>query len=498
MTSLGSKEILMVVESVSNERNLPEEKIFEAIESALAAVAERASHDTISVRVSIDRATGDAQSYRYWTVVADDEYVDEEKEIMLSEAQKEDAGLGLGDVVESPIEEAPTFHRIGAAQAKQIIIQKVREAERDKTADLFEKRIGEMITGIVKKKNREQIVLDLGDNAEALLTREEMIPRENFNLNDRVRVYVYDVCRDKKGPQIMVSRAHPHLLKALFAIEVPEVGEEVIEIRGCARDPGSRAKIAVKTNDGRIDPVGACVGMRGSRVQAVSSELNGERIDIVLWDDNPAQLIINAMSPAEVASIVVDEDKKSMDIAVAEDQLSQAIGRGGQNIRLASALSGWKLNVMTEEEGAARASMEVSQLRNIFMSTLDIEEDIATLLVKAGLSKIEDIAYVELTQLAQMAGMDVEIAEELQARAKDALLTLELEGKAKPTAQLPAKDLMQLAGMTQDIALALASHGIITREDLAEQSIADLHEIDAMDESQAAELIMQARQHWFQ
>lgn len=497
MAGLGDKEILMVVDAVSHERNLPADKIFQAVESALAAVAERASGDVHAIRVAIDRETGASQAFRFWTVVDNDMLEDENREMRLEDARKDNPQLEVGDVIEVEIEGPVSFHRIGAAQAKQIIVQKVREAEREKIAESYEKRIGELVTGSVKKVNRDQIVLDLGENAEAMLPREQMIPREKFNMNDRVRAYLYEVSHEKRGPQIMVSRAHPDFLKALFAIEVPEVGEEVIEIRSCARDPGSRAKIAVKTNDGRIDPVGACVGIRGSRVQAVSGELNGERIDIILWDDNPAQLVINAMSPAEVASIVVDEDSRTMDIAVAEDQLSQAIGRGGQNIRLASELCGWKLNVMSEEEGAEKAALESTQLQNIFMKSLDIEADLAAVLVREGFTKIDDLAYVDVGEFAGMAGLDEEIGEELQNRAKDVLLTLELEGKAKPTLALPAKDLLALDGMTKELALALASRGIVTREDLAEQAVDDLEDVEELDETKAAELIMTARQHWF-
>lgn len=497
MSDANNKEMLLVVESVANERNLPMEKIFGAVESALAAVAQKAANDTILVRVSIDRESGDAKAFRYWQIVADEAFEDADKEIQISEAQKEDPSLQIGDVIETPTDEPPTFQRIGAAQAKQILIQKVREAEREKIAEQYQGRIGEMVTGIVKKVTREFLILDLGNQAEALLLRENMIPRENFKLNDRVRTYLYDVDPERRGPQILVSRTHPGLVKSLFSIEVPEVGEEVISIKGIARDPGNRAKIAVKTNDGRIDPVGACVGMRGSRVQAVSGELNGERIDIILWDDNPAQLVINALSPAEVASIVIDEDKHTMDIAVTEEQLSQAIGRGGQNIRLASDLCGWKLNVMTEQEGAQKAEMESTQLQNIFMESLDIESDLAALLAAQGFTKIEDIAYIDPEELSQAIGLDPAICEELQGRAKDILLTFELEGKTKPTVALPANDLIELDGMSQEIALALASRGIVTREDLAEQAVDDLEDVALLDDEKAAALIMKAREHWF-
>lgn len=497
MTATRNKEILLVVESVAHERSLPKEKIFGAIENALAAVSERAANDAIKVRVHIDRDSGQAEAFRYWTVVNEETFSDPNTEIKLADAQKTDANLEVDDVIETMIDEPPTFQRMGAAQAKQIIIQKVREAEREKTAELYEQRIGEIVTGVVKKITREFLILDLGDHAEALLPRDQMIPRESFNLNDRLRAYLYEVNRDKRGPQIIVSRAHAGLIKALFAIEVPEVGEQVIAIKAAARDPGSRAKIAVKTNDGRIDPIGACVGMRGSRVQAVSGEINGERIDIVLWDDNPAQLVINALSPAEVISIMVDESKHAMDIAVSEEQLSQAIGRGGQNIRLASELTGWKLNVMTEAEGAQKVELEVKQLKNIFVELLDIEIDLATILVQHGFTKIEDLAYIDPKEFAATTDLDEPICQELHERAKDVLLTLELEGKATPRMAVPAKDLLELEGINPDIALALAARGIVTREDLAEQAVDELEDIQGLDEKTAATLIMNARQHWF-
>ena len=379
-----NKDILDVVEALSNKRGVEEGIIFEAIEEALASVAARRYDESeeVSIRVSIDRDSGDYETFRYWTVVADDEDNPLEfpgHQLNLEQAHEIDSDLSVGDVVEEGLESVE-FGRIAAQQARQVIMQKVREAERDMIAKQFEDKIGTLIIGQVKKATRDFAIIDMGDQAEALLTREEMLPREMFRMGDRVRVYLFAVRNERRGPQLLVSRTHPDMLKALFTLEVPEVGEEVIEIRSVARDPGSRAKIAVKTNDGRIDPIGACVGMRGARVQAVSNELSGERVDIILWDDNPAQLVINAMSPAEVASIVVDEESHSMDLAIKEEFLSQAIGRGGQNVRLASDLTGWTLNVMSEDAASEKSESEGNKVKEMFMEKLDIEDDVAEVL----------------------------------------------------------------------------------------------------------------------
>lgn len=492
-----NKDILLVVESVSNEKGVDKEVIFEAIEAALASITARRYPEEVSIRVAIDRNTGDYKSFRYWTVVEDQKETTEEGinpslEIALSKAKQIDSGLDVGDVVEESIESV-AFGRIAAQQAKQVIVQKVREAERAKVVDQYRQRVGQLVIGIVKKVIREGTILDLGENAEAIMLREETIPREAFRIGDRVRAYLFDVRKDRKGPQLLVSRTRPEMLIELFKIEVPEIGEEVIEIKAAARDPGSRAKIAVKTNDGRIDPIGACVGMRGSRVQAVSSELGGERIDIVLWDDNPAQLVINAMAPAEVASIVVDENTKSMDIAVREDQLSLAIGRSGQNVRLASELTGWNLNVMSEAEAETKSKVESEEVKKIFMEQLDVDEDVAVLLTQEGITSLEEIAYMPMEQMLAIEAFDKEIVEELRRRAKEALLKSELAGGANA----PAQDLLDLEGMTPDLAKLFASRGIITREDLAEQSVDELSDVKGLDPDKAAKLIMAARAHWF-
>ncbi len=494
-----NKDILLIVKSLSNERGVDEDVIFEAIEAALATVAAKRYAEEVLVRVSIDRDTGAYESFRCWTVVEDTEEPLEfpDQQIILSKAHEVDSELVVGDVIEEGIEN-PEFGRIAAQQAKRVIVQRVREAERAKIIKLYQPRVGELLIGVVKRVTRDSIILDMGDNAEALLSREDMIQREAFRVNDRLRAYLYEVREEKRGPQLLVSRTRPEFLIELFKIEVPEIGEEVIEIKGAARDPGSRAKIAVKTNDGRIDPIGACVGMRGSRVQAVSNELAGERIDIILWDDNPAQLVINAMAPAEAASIVVDEDSHSMDIAVAEDHLSQAIGRSGQNVRLASELTGWTLNIMSESEAVEKHESETSSVKELFMEKLDVDEEIAEVLAGEGFTSLEEVAYVPAEEMANIEGFDEEIAEELQRRAGDLLLMQEIADQEEMANVKPAEDLLSLEGMDQKLAMQLAKGGVVTREDLAEQSIDELQDIVEIQHDTAAKLIMKAREHWFE
>ena len=493
---MANKDILLVAKSLSNEKGVSEEVIFQAIESALAAVtAKRYDDGDAMIRVAIDRKTGDYDTFRCWTIVPDDEYVSEQQ-MTLDKAHTIDPSLQLGDVVEEQVESIE-FGRIAAQQAKQVIIQKVREAERDKIAKQYYHRVGEILIGVVKRVTRDYIIMDMGDTAEAIMLREEMIPREAFRINDRLRAILYEVGADSRGPQLHVSRTRPEFLRELFKIEVPEIGEEVIEVKAVARDPGSRAKVAVKTNDGRIDPIGACVGMRGSRVQAVSNELGGERIDIVLWDDKPAQLVINAMAPAEVGSIMVDEETHSMDIIVNESQLAQAIGRNGQNIRLASGLTGWTLNVMTEVQASEKHEQETHGAKTLFMEKLDVDDEIADLLVTEGFATIEDVAYIPLAEMAEIDGFDEDLAQELQRRASDVLLTQEIAQEEGGHVE-PAADLLSLDGMTPALAEQLASKGVATREELAEQAVDELTEICDLDPKAAADLIMKARAHWFE
>lgn len=491
-----TKEILMVVDSVSNEKGVSREVIFQALEQALvAATKKKYNTDEIDLRVAINRKTGEYDTFRRWTVVADEDHEIPAMQLAISDVQEK--GLQLGDVVE---EQVPSieFGRIAAQTAKQVIVQKVREAERALVVDAYRHRIGEILSGVVKKTTRDGLILDLGGNAEAYLAREEMLPRESFRIGERVRAVLYAVNAEGRGSQLLVSRTRPEMIIELFRIEVPEIGEEIIEIKGAARDPGVRAKIAVKTNDQRIDPQGACIGMRGARVQAVSGELGGERVDIVLWDDNPAQYVINALQPAEVASIVIDEDAHSMDVAVEEDQLAMAIGRGGQNIRLASELTGWRLNVMTLSEAQAKQEKESHQYIEAFMQDLDVDEDVAAVLVNEGFTSLEEVAYVPLEEMLAIEDFDEDIVNALRQRAKDALLTKALVSEEKRGGSEPAADLLEMEGMDRDLAFELAARGIVTMEDLAEQSIDDIVDIDGVTEERAGQLIMKAREPWFQ
>ncbi|NIY47667.1 transcription termination factor NusA [Cedecea colo] len=496
-----NKEILAVVEAVSNEKSLPREKIFEALESALATATKKKYEQEIDVRVSIDRKSGDFDTFRRWVIV--EEVTQPTREITLDAAQFENPELNVGEYVEDQIESV-TFDRITTQTAKQVIVQKVREAERAMVVDQFREQEGEIITGVVKKVNRDNISLEVrpvdGSNtsAEAVIIREDMLPRENFRPGDRIRGVLYAVRPEARGAQLFVSRSKPEMLIELFRIEVPEIGEEVIEIKAAARDPGSRAKIAVKTNDKRIDPVGACVGMRGARVQAVSTELGGERIDIVLWDDNPAQFVINAMAPADVASIVVDEDKHTMDIAVEAGNLAQAIGRNGQNVRLAAQLSGWELNVMTVDDLQAKHQAEAHAAIDTFTKYLDIDEDFATVLVEEGFSTLEELAYVPMKELLEVDGLDEDTVEALRDRAKNALTTLALAQEESLGDKKPQEDLLNLEGMDRTLAFKLASHGVSSLEDLAEQGVDDLSDIEGLTNEKAGELIMAARNIcWF-
>jgi N utilization substance protein A len=503
------KEILLVVEAVSNEKGIDKEIIFEAIEAALATATRKRHGGEIDARVAIDRETGEYDTFRRWQVIdetlaegadEDDEDVlrfeHPERQITLAAAQLDDPEIQHGDFIEEPIESVG-FGRIGAQTAKQVIVQKVREAERAQVVEAYQDRVGDLVTGIVKRVERGNVFLDLGSNAEAIITREEMIPREAVRPGDRLRGYLKEVRAEQRGPQLFISRVAPEFLVELFKLEVPEVGQDLIEILAAARDPGLRAKIAVKTNDKRIDPVGACVGMRGSRVQTVSTELSGERVDIILWDDNPAQFVINAMSPAEVSSIVVDEDTDTMDIAVSEEQLSQAIGRGGQNVRLASQLTGWELNVMDEAQAEEKSEAEMLELQTLFSQQLDVDAEVAAILVQEGFSSIEEIVYVPQSELLAIEEFEEDIVEELRGRARDVLLTQAIIKEEKLGDVEPAQDLLEMDGMDRELAYELAGREIITMEDLAEQAIDDLMGIDGMDEARAGALIMTARAPWF-
>jgi len=493
-----SKEILLVIEAVSNEKDVPREVIFEAVEAALASATRRKAGGDIDARVAIDRETGDYVTLRRWEIVEDPGEAGLEapdRQLVLTVARERDPSAEVGGFIEEPMESV-LFGRIAAQTAKQVIVQKVREAERAKVVEAYQDRKEQLVTGIVKKADRGSILLDLGGNAEALVPREHVIPRESVRPGDRLRAYLFEVRSESKGPQLFASRTAPELMVELFKLEVPEVGEGLIEILAAARDPGSRAKIAVRTLDARIDPVGACVGMRGSRVQAVSNELSGERVDIILWNDNPAQFIINAMSPADVVSIIVDEEAHSMDVAVREENLSQAIGRGGQNVRLASQLTGWELNVMNEEEAAVRSEQEAGLLVEDFMAQLQVDEDVAVVLVEEGFSTVDEIAYVPMSELTAIRRFDAETVILLRDRAKDVLLTRAIASE-ESLAREPAQNLLQMEGMDKALALSLARNGVVSMEDLAEQSLDELVGLVDIDAEQAAMLIMKAREPWF-
>lgn len=493
-----SKEVLLVVDSVSNEKGVPPGVIFEALELALATATKKLQdEENVDIRVAINRQNGSYETFQRWSVVADDDLENPAAQLPLTAAivDKEDAKVG--DVIESKIESVD-FGRISAQTAKQVIVQKVREAERAQIVNAYRSKIGEIVSGTVKKVTRESVIVDLGNNAEAFLAREHLIPRETFRVGMRIRALLKEIRTEHRGPQLVLSRTAPEMLMELFYIEVPEISEGLIEVMAAARDPGSRAKIAVRSKDKRIDPQGACIGMRGSRVQAVSGELCNERVDIVLWDDNPAQFVINAMAPAEVAAIIVDEDAHSMDIAVAESNLAQAIGRSGQNVRLASQLTGWTLNVMTEAVYQTRQQAEAGAVVNRFVADLEVDEELAQLLVEAGFTTLDEIAYVPVEEMLSIEGLDEELVNELRARAKDRLLTKAIATEEKLAGAHPADDLLALEGMSNELAVELAVRGVVTREDLAEQSIDDLLAIDDMNEERAGKLIMAARAHWFE
>ena len=468
---MANKEILMVVDVVSNEKEIDRSVLFEAIEAALAMATKKLYQEDIDVRVEIDRQTGDYSSFRRWEVIEIDEEFEEgvenpEAQILLADAQQKDPDLVVGDFIEEPVQ-AAEFGRIGAQAAKQVIVQKVREAERKKVYDLYKNKIGELVTGVIKRIERGNIFMDLEGMADAIIPREEMIPREAVRVGDRIRGYLKAVEEVTRGPQLTVTRSDSDLLVALFKLEVPEVGDGLIEILGAARDPGSRAKIAVKSKDQRLDPVGACVGMRGSRVQAVSNELSGERVDIILWDENEAQYVINAMSPADVVSIVVDEDNHSMDVSVKDESLSQAIGRGGQNVRLASELTGWALNVMSETQADERVATETDGYVKQLMDDIDVDEDVALILVQEGYTNVDEIGFAELEDLAQIEEFDEDIADEIQQRAKDALLIKAIASEEELEEHEPAQDLLEMEGVGRELAYELASKGVVTMEDLA-------------------------------
>ena len=490
-----NKEILHVVDAVSNEKNVTKDLIFQAVETALAMATRKRYGMGMDVRVSVNRQTGDYDTFRRWKVMDDEdpEFETPERQILISYAKDRGLDVEIGTYIEEPIASVD-FGRIAAQTAKQVIVAKVREAEREKVVSAYRDRVGQLVMGVVKRADRKGVVIDLGENAEAFIPREEMIPGDNLHTGARVRGLLKEIRQDVRGPQMIISRADVNFLTELMKLEVPEVSQEMIDIMGAARDPGSRAKVAVRANLPNVDPIGACVGMRGSRIQTVTNELGGkERVDIVLWNADIVTYVMNAMAPAEVLSIVVDEEARTMDIGVDSEKLSQAIGRGGQNVRLASDLTGWILNVMSVEEAEAKTQAEQQALINLFMDKLDVDEEVAGILAEEGFSTLEDVAYVPVEEFLAIEGFDAEIVGELRDRAQTALLSQAISQDQ----HLPAEDLLHMDGMDEALAFKLATNGICTMEDLAEQAVDELVEIGEIDETRAATLIMTARAPWF-
>jgi N utilization substance protein A len=488
-----SREVLLLADALAREKNVDREVVFAALESALASATKRKFHDDVETRVAIDRATGDYSSFRRWKVVSEEEFESPARQILLSEAQSRNPDVQLGDYLEEPLEPVE-FGRIGAQAARQVILTKIRDAEREQILNDFLMRKEHLVSGVIRRMERGNAIIESG-RIEALLPRDQMIPKENLRIGDRARAYLMQIDRASRGPQLILSRTAPEFLVKLFELEVPEIEEGLLEIRAAARDPGSRAKIAVKSNDQRIDPIGTCVGMRGSRVQSVTSELAGERVDIVLWSADPAQFVINALAPAEVSSILVDEESHSMDIVVDEDNLAQAIGRGGQNVRLAAELTGWELNIMTEEESQQRSSEQLAKTRDLFMQKLNVDEEVAGILAQEGFNTVEEVAYVPLSELLEIDAFDEETVNELRSRARNILLTEAIANEEQVETDI--EDLLTLEGMDGDTARLLAAKGVTTKENLADLAVDDLVELTGMEARRASELIMTARAPWF-
>ncbi len=489
-----SREMLLLVDALAREKNVAKEIVFGALELALASATKKRIHDEAEVRVSIDRNTGNYDSFRRWQVVADNEYVNEYLQVPLSDAQKDDPEVEAGDYLEEPLEPID-FGRIGAQAAKQVILQKIRDAEREQILSDFLSRGEHIVSGTIKRMERGNAIIEAG-KIEALLPRDQMIPKENLRVGDRIKAYMLRIDRNARGPQIILSRTAPEFVIKLFELEVPEISDGLMELKACARDPGMRAKIAVKSNDPRVDPIGTCVGLRGSRVTAVRNEIGGENIDIVLWSADPAQFVIGALSPAEVSSIVVDEEKHAMDVVVDEDNLAIAIGRSGQNVRLASELTQWTINLMTQDESAKRSEAEHAVTRITFMEKLDIDEELADLLIDEGFSSLEEVAYVPLAEMLEIDGLDEEIVNELRNRARNVLLTEAIATEEK--LENVSEDLIGLEGMSKELAAKLAEHDVKTRDDLAELAVDELTEMTGIDDERAKELILKARAHWFE
>ncbi|MBI3154940.1 MAG: transcription termination/antitermination protein NusA [Burkholderiales bacterium] len=489
-----NREMLMLVDAISREKGVEREVVFEAVEAALASATKKLHGGEVDIRVAVDRDTGDYETFRRWHVVPDEAGLQiPDAEVLLFEAKEQIADIEEGDYIEEAIDSVP-IGRIGAMAAKQVILQKIRDAEREQLLSDYLSRGERIMTGSVKRLDKGDMIVESG-RVEGRLRRTELIPKENLRIGDRVRAVILGVDATQRGPQIMLSRSSPEFMKELFALEVPEIEQGLLEIKSCARDPGSRAKIAVVSHDRRVDPIGTCVGVRGSRVTAVTNELAGERVDIVLWSDDPAQFVIGALAPANVSSIVVDEERHAMDVVVDEDNLAIAIGRGGQNVRLASELTGWRINIMTAEESQAKQAEESDSVRKLFVDKLDVDEEVAEILIAEGFTSLEEVAYVPLQEMLEIESFDEDTVNELRTRAKDALLTLEIEREER--VEEVSQDLRDLDGLTPEIIASLADGGIHTRDDLADLAVDELTEMTGIDDAKASALIMKAREHWF-
>ena len=488
-----SKEILMLADALAREKNVAKDVVFTALEQAIASASKKRFKGEADVRVAIDRETGEHEAFRRWQVVYEPDLENEDNQIGITDARDEDPEVQIGDFIEEELEPIE-FGRIGAQAAKQTILQKIRDAERDQILNDFLERNEKLINGTVKRVENHRVLIESG-RVEAALPRDQMIPKEAFRIGDRIRAYIHKIDRLQRGPAVIVSRTSPEFIKALFELEVPEIEEGLLEIKSAARDPGVRAKIAVFTNDRRIDPIGTCVGMRGSRVQAVTNELAGERVDIIIWSADPAQFVIGALAPAAVSSILVDEERHSMDVVVDEENLAIAIGRGGQNVRLASELTGWEINLMTVEESKKKHETETVAIRALFIEKLDVDEEVADILIAEGFSTIEEVAYVPIGEMLEIESFDEDTVNELRNRARNALLTDAIASEESLGGV--NEDLLGLEGVTRELAARLAQRGVKSRDELAELAADELIEIAPMEESAARELIMRAREHWF-
>ena len=489
-----NRELLMLVDAISREKSVERDVVFGAVEAALASATKKLYGGEVDIRVAIDRDSGEYETFRRWHVVPNEAGLQNaDAEILLFEAQEQIADIEIDDHIEEPVESVP-IGRIGAQAAKQVILQKIRDAEREQLLNDFLSRGEKIFIGTVKRLDKGDIIAESG-RVEARLRRNEMIPKENLRTGDRVRAVILGVDATQRGPQIMLSRSSGEFMKELFAQEVPEIDQGLLEIKSCARDAGSRAKIAVLSHDKRVDPIGTCVGVRGSRVNGVTNELAGERVDIVLWSEDPAQFVIGALAPANVQSIVVDEERHAMDVVVDEENLAIAIGRGGQNVRLASELTGWRINIMTAEESAAKQAQESETVRKLFVDKLDVDLEVAEILIAEGFTSLEEVAYVPMQEMLEVEAFDEDTVNELRARAKDALLTMEIAREEK--VEEVSQDLRDLEGVTPDLIAKLADGNIHTRDDLADLAVDELVELAGMDEAEARAMIMKAREHWF-